>query len=309
MPNRAVGAAAAAIPRAWRPASSAATQPRTARPFCAAAVGDRRLPYDGEFDGKVLVVTGGAVGIGRAICERWAEAGGTAVCGDTDAAAGKELESATAGDDIPGSVVFHEFDAGYPTACKELIARATGSLGRLDALCNNVGVQADDGTPAHELPLDVWHRVIAVNLTSYFACAKYALTHWVESERRGAIVNMASVQGLQSQPGIPAYASSKGAILSLTRQLAVQYAAQGIRVNSICPGTINTPLVRNILESRGWPLEEAAKPYPMARIGEPSEVAEAVMFLASHERAGFITGDSLCVDGGIMAVGSWAANA
>lgn len=97
--------------------------------------------------------------------------------------------------------------------------------------------------------------------------------------------------------------------LSLTRQMAVQYGADGVRVNAICPGTIDTPLVRNVLQQRGWEVEAAGAPYPMARIGTTEEVAEACLFLLSTRRASFITGEALCVDGGIMAVGSWAANA
>ena len=130
----------------------------------------------------------------------------------------------------------------------------------------------------------------------------------LKNENGGAVVNIASVQGLQSQPGIPAYASTKGAILSLTRQMGVEYAAQGIRVNAVCPGTIATPLVRKLILSRGKKMEDAGIPYPMKRIGKPEEVAHAVVFLAS-DRASFITGTSLTVDGGIMALGGWHSNA
>lgn len=248
-----------------------------------------------------MVVTGGADGIGRGVCEAWAAAGGKVMCGDIDTTKGAELAEA-----VGGALHFQSFDASKAEDCEDLIANALAKFGRIDALCNNVGIQADDGNGAHELDLAVWSKVLAVNLTSYFLCAKHTLRHFLERGEGGAIINMASVQGLQSQAGIPAYASSKGAVLSLTRQMAVQYAPEGIRVNAVCPGTISTPLVRNLLEQRGWPIEAAAEPYPMKRIGESSEVAEAVLFLASDARASFVTGQALCVDGGIMAIGSWA---
>ena len=124
----------------------------------------------------------------------------------------------------------------------------------------------------------------------------------------GSIVNVASVQGLASQAGIPAYAATKGACLSFTRQLANEYATAGIRVNSVNPGTIETPLVRAIVEESGKNMADIGVPYPMKRAGQPEEVAKVVAFLASDD-ASFITGESINVDGGIMAKGGWAEHA
>jgi NAD(P)-dependent dehydrogenase (short-subunit alcohol dehydrogenase family) len=118
----------------------------------------------------------------------------------------------------------------------------------------------------------------------------------------------AQVQGLASQPGIPGYAAAKGGVLSLTRQLAVEYAPRGIRVNAISPGTINTPLVANVIRLRGSSLAAAGAQYPLNRVGEPHEVASAALWLASDE-AGFVTGQNLVVDGGIMSLGGWASSA
>lgn len=256
----------------------------------------------GEFATKIVVVTGGADGIGRACCVAFEAAGAQVVCGDINERLGRELASASA------SISFEPLDAARPESCEALIRRAVDAFGGVDVLVNNVGIQHDDGHSCHELDAAIWDRVMAVNVGSYFHCSKHALRSML-GRGGGAIVNMSSVQGLQSQAGIPAYAASKGAVLSLTRQLAVDYAKRGIRVNAVCPGTIGTPLVRALIEGRGWDLSAAAKPYPAGRIGTPEEVAEAVLFLASDRRAGFVTGQSLVVDGGITAKGGWADHA
>ena len=247
-------------------------------------------------------MTGGADGIGRACCEAFDAAGARVVCGDINAKLGKDLEAASR------RVVFVPLDAGRADSCAALIKHAVDSFGGVDVLVNNVGIQHDDGKSCHELDDAIWDRVLAVNLGSFFHCSKHALQSML-SRGSGAIVNMSSVQGLQSQAGIPAYAASKGAVLSLTRQLAVDYAKRGIRVNAVCPGTIATPLVRALIEGRGWDIGAAGKPYPVGRVGTPAEVAEAVLFLASERRAGFVTGQSLVVDGGITAKGGWAEHA
>lgn len=184
---------------------------------CAARLSTQAATHDGEFKGRVAVVTGGAVGIGRGICEAWARAGGIVVCGDIDTQAAKELKEASA--DYPGEVHVREFDASVEDQCLELVDGAAAEFGRLDALVNNVGVQADDGTGVHCLDTATWHKVLAVNLTSYFLCSRAALGHFLPA-KSGAIVNMASVQGLQSQSGIPAYAASKGAVVRRARRCA-----------------------------------------------------------------------------------------
>jgi NAD(P)-dependent dehydrogenase (short-subunit alcohol dehydrogenase family) len=150
-----------------------------------------------------------------------------------------------------------------------------------------------------------------VNLKSYFLMSKYAIP---EIRRRGggAIINTASVQGLQSQKGVPAYAASKGGILSLTRQMAVDYAAEGIRVLAVCPGTIETELVHAIAAQEPDGLEAAlvryGKSHPIGRIGTGVDIANVVLFLASN-KASFMTGEYVCVDGGYMALGAWAGGA
>jgi NAD(P)-dependent dehydrogenase (short-subunit alcohol dehydrogenase family) len=256
-----------------------------------------------EFTGKVVVVTGGADGIGYAACAAFERAGAAhIICGDINESLGRKRSAESK------RVSFFPFDAASASSCEALISHAVTEFGGVNVLVNNVGIQHDDGKSCHELEADVWDRVIAVNLGSYFHCSKFALRSMLQIGS-GAIVNVSSVQGLASQSGIPAYAASKGGILSFTRQLAVDYARRGIRANAVCPGTIATPLVRALIEGRGWDMSSAGKPYPMGRVGTPAEVAEAILFLASDVRAGFVTGESIVVDGGIMAKGGWAEHA
>ncbi len=157
----------------------------------------------------------------------------------------------------------------------------------------------------------MWDRIVDVNLKSYFLMSKYAIP---EIRRRGggAIINVASVQGLQSMKGVPAYAASKGGILSLTRQMAVEYAREKIRVLAVCPGTIDTEMVRASAarEPDGVEaaLERFGKSHPIGRIGTGDDIANVVLFLAS-DRASFMTGEYVCVDGGYMALGAWAGGA
>ncbi|CAE7758047.1 bacC [Symbiodinium pilosum] len=174
--------------------------------------------------------------------------------------------------------------------------------GPIDILINNVCVQLE--APCHEHSLEDWNKTLAIGLTSYFLFSKHCLPHMLE-KAHGAIVNIASVQGTQSQPRVPAYAAVKGGVLSLTRQLGVEYASKGIRVNSVSPGTIATPLVEGILQRAGSSREVAGRAYPMKRIGEPSEVSKVVLFLASDD-ASFVTAENITVDGGIMGLGGWA---
>jgi NAD(P)-dependent dehydrogenase (short-subunit alcohol dehydrogenase family) len=183
------------------------------------------------------------------------------------------------------------------------------AFGGLDVLFNNAGIQPPDSyRTAEHLDEAMWDRVMDVNAKGCFLMCKYAIP---EMRRRGGgvIVNNASVQGLQSQPLVPAYAASKGAVLSLTRSLALDHAAEGIRVVAVCPGSVDTPMLRATAGSVSprdpdGALREWGAKHPLGRIGRPEEIAEVVLFLAS-DRASFITGEYVCVDGGLMAKGAW----
>ena len=198
-----------------------------------------------------------------------------------------------------GSLSYHVCDAGSPTAI-EAVCNAAGPV---DILVNNVATQPE--APCHEHSLEDFLLAINVNLTSYFLFSKLCLPAML-AKGHGVIVNLASVQGFQSQPGIPGYAASKGGVLSLTRQLAVEYASQGIRVNAVSPGTVGTPLVERALSLRGTSEAEAGAAYPMKRIGKTREISHVILFLASDE-ASFITAENVTVDGGIMGLGGWAS--
>ena len=220
--------------------------------------------------------------------EEFLTEGATVVIADLVKPEGLEHESCS----------FVACDAALPEQIEECCSKAVP----IDILINNVCVQLE--APCHEHSLEDWNKTLAIGLTSYFLFTKYCLPHMLETAR-GAIVNIASVQGTQSQPRIPAYAAVKGGVLSLTRQLGVEYASKGIRVNSVSPGTIATALVEGILQRAGTTREAAGQVYPMKRIGEPSEVAKTVLFLASED-ASFITAENVTVDGGIMGLGGWA---
>ena len=180
-----------------------------------------------------------------------------------------------------------------------LIAAAVEKTGRLDILVNNAAI-AIGGMPVHEMTDEQWHRLIAVNLTSVFRGCKYALPHMIK-QKSGSIINMASAQGHIGLDGWTAYAGAKGAVMSMTRQMAVEFGPHNVRVNSISPGTINTPMNEKVVADLGEKVARAwVKMHPLGRIGKPEEVAEAAVYLAS-DAAGFTTGIDLRVDGGLTA--------
>lgn len=260
-----------------------------------------------EFKDKVVIVTGGAKGIGRGACLAFAREGASVVSADVDVAAGEQLVKDAAG--LSGTVRFHRADVADAAQCRNLVAQAVAAFGGVDILFNNVGIQPTNSyLRAHEFPEEMWDRILDVNLKSHFLMSKYTIPE-MQKRGGGVILNTSSVQGLQSAHKVPAYAASKGGVLSLTRQLALDYAPDNIRVLAVCPGSIDTPLLREAVESTGQDLQQAIRlmnqAHPIGRIGTPEDIAEAVLFLASP-RASFMTGEYVCVDGGLMAKGAWA---
>ena len=260
-----------------------------------------------EFKDKVVIVTGGAKGIGRAICLVFAREGARVACVDIDAEAGKRVVDD--GSLLAGEIRFHEADVAKSAECQALVAAVVSKWGPVEVLCNNVGIQPlESYVAAHELSEAQWDRIIDVNLKSYFLMTKYCVPGMIDNGG-GVIVNTASVQGLQSALGVSAYAASKGGILSMNRQLALEYARNNIRVLAVNPGTIDTNMVAESIEASGIEEKEMkemlGKAHPMKRIGKPGEIANVVMFLAS-DKASFMTGEYVCVDGGMMAIGAWA---
>ncbi|MYB16860.1 MAG: SDR family oxidoreductase [Chloroflexi bacterium] len=263
-----------------------------------------------DFSGKVAIVTGGALGIGRAGALAFARAGAAVVIADINEPEGRRTLADIEGGG--GRGLFVQTDMGHSADCKALVDATVQAFGSVDIVFNNVGIQPPDSyVDAVELDEDLWDRIIAVNLKSRFLMAKFAIPH-MRARGGGVIINTASVQGLQSMPGVSAYAASKGGDLSLTRQLAIDFARDNIRVLAICPGTIDTPLVRAATTHVGGDIDLALLDYgedhPLGRVGQPEEVAAVALFLAS-EQASFMTGSHVDVDGGILAVGNWAGGA
>lgn len=263
-----------------------------------------------EFEGRAVLVTGGALGIGRGIVEGFAAAGAAVVLADVNAEAAAALAaSLSAGGERATAVVG---DVSDRADAARMVAEAVEANGRLDVLVNNAGIMPT--TWYHRLedtPDEVWDRILAVNLTGTFLMSRAALPA-IRGSGGGAVVNVSSVQALQSMPQVAAYGATKAGILSLTRTMALEHAREGIRVNAICPGTIDSELVRDLARAEGGDIEANVRRYgdfhPIGRIGLPADVAQAAVFLASP-RASFITGEYLTVDGGFMAQGAWASSA
>ena len=241
------------------------------------------------------MITGGCSGIGRAICQAFAESDASVICVDIDENRGAKL---------PEGIQFLRADTSREGDCQSVSDEALRQFSAIDILVNNAAIQpADSYCGVDELPLESWNRMIAVNLSGYTQMAKAVLPIMLR-QKAGVIINMASGQGHRTARHVPAYGPIKAANIMQARQWGVEYARQGIRVASVSPGAIDTPLVRASLEAQGG--EDAlANRHPMGRIGRPEEVANAVLWLCSADAA-FVTATDLEVDGGLGAFGAFA---
>jgi NAD(P)-dependent dehydrogenase (short-subunit alcohol dehydrogenase family) len=244
--------------------------------------------------GKVALVTGAASGIGRAIALACAREGAKVVVSDTDAAGGEETVAQVRR--MPGDAVFVRADVSVATDCERLVARCIEAYGRLDMACNNAGIGGDLAATA-DYPLDAWQRVIGVNLTGVFHCMKYEIPELLKT--RGSIVNVASILGAVGFAHAPAYTAAKHGVLGLTKAAAIEYSAQGVRINAVGPAFIRTPMIAG-LEADPASLAQLVAQHPIGRLGESNEVAELVLWLGS-DRASFCTGAYYPVDGGFLA--------
>src|SRR5512139_110184 len=245
----------------------------------------------GRLEGKVAVVTGGCSGIGLATVRRFAEEGAKVVVGDLDDARGKEVAAEIGGAYVHADVTDKEqVDALFKTA--------KDTYGSVDIAFNNAGISPPEDDSILDTDLEAWRRVQEVNLTSVYLCCKAALPYMLE-QGRGSIINTASfVAVMGAATSQISYSASKGGVLSMSRELGVQFARQGVRVNALCPGPVNTPLLRELFAKDAERAARRLVHVPMGRFGEPEEMANAVLFLASDESS-FITASTFLVDGGI----------
>lgn len=244
---------------------------------------------------KVALVTGGTSGIGRATALLFAQEGAKVAVIGRDPARGQQVvDEIQAGG---GQAVFFRCDVRFADECRDAIEGTLEKFGRLDVLFNNAGVYF--ANTAIDCTEEEWDNTVDISLKGTFLMSKYALPHMIE-QGRGSIVNMASGWGLVGGNEAAAYCAAKGGVVLLTKAMAVDHSAQGIRINCVCPGDVDTPMLADDAQRRGmaWTdyMAEAAN-RPMCRVGRPEEVAHAVLFLASDE-ASFITGAALAVDGG-----------
>ncbi len=249
-------------------------------------------PPGGRLHDKVAVVTGGASGIGRAMVRRFAAEGARVVVADLSE------EGAAAAEEVGG--LFVAADVTDPEAVQAMYAAAVAEYGGLDVCCNNAGISPPEDDSILETGLEAWRRVQEVNLTSVYLCCKHGIPHLLE-RGGGSVVNTASfVAVMGAATSQISYTASKGGVLALSRELGVQFARQGVRVNALCPGPVNTPLLHRLFAADPERAARRLVHVPMGRFAEPAEIAAAAAFLASDD-ASFITASTFLVDGGIHA--------
>jgi NAD(P)-dependent dehydrogenase (short-subunit alcohol dehydrogenase family) len=244
-----------------------------------------------RLENRVAVVTGAGSGIGLATVRRLAAEGARVVAVDIDEAAGKAAAAEVDG-------FFFAVDVANEEQVRALFDDVAERLGRIDIAFNNAGISPPEDDSILTTGLEAWHRVQEVNLTSVYLCCKYVLPH-MQRQGKGSIINTASfVAVLGAATSQISYTASKGGVLAMTRELGVQFAREGIRVNALCPGPVSTPLLRELFAKDPERAARRLVHVPMGRFGEPEEIAAAVAFLASDDSS-FMTASQFLVDGGI----------
>lgn len=243
------------------------------------------------FENKVAMVTGASFGIGKAAAIAFAQRGAKVVIADWV----ENDETIKAIQAFGGSAVSVRCDVANPSDIKKLFETTIDTFGGVDYAFNNAGVEGINGL-THECTEENWERTININLKGVWLCMKHEISHMLKAGK-GAIVNNASIAGLVGFPGIPAYVASKHGVIGLTRNAALEYARQGIRVNAVCPGVIKTPMIDRFTGKDSAKEKQFENQEPIGRMGAPEEIAETVMWLCS-DAAAFITGDAIPVDGG-----------
>jgi len=251
--------------------------------------------FTASFNGKVALVTGAASGIGRSSAQLYAREGAKVAVADVDEIGGMQTVSLIC--EAGGQAFFVRADVSSPRDCEDMVRQTIEKYGRLDYACNNAGIGGEQN-PTGEYSIEGWQKVIAINLSGVFYCMKYEIPEMLKVGS-GSIINMASILGQVAFAGSPAYVAAKHGVIGLTKTTAVEYAAQGIRINSVGPAFIQTPMIA-ALEENPDTLKMLVDLHPMGRLGNPDEIAELVVWLSS-DRASFVTGAYYAVDGGYLA--------
>jgi len=252
----------------------------------------------GSLEGKTALVTGGGSGIGRAASLAYAKDGARVVVADVNVEGGEETVQLIK--ETGGEAILVHADVSKPEDTQAMVAQAVETFGSLDCAFNNAGIGG--GKERHltaDYLEDDWDRVMSINLKGVWLCMKAEIPQMMK-QGKGAIVNTASIAGLVGLSGTVAYVAAKHGVTGLTKAAAMEYAKSGIRVNAVCPGYIQTPLVQGIFDEIDGYKERVASRHPMDRLGEPEEIAQAVLWLSS-DSASFVTGHNMAVDGGYVA--------
>jgi NAD(P)-dependent dehydrogenase (short-subunit alcohol dehydrogenase family) len=252
----------------------------------------------GRLAGRVALITGAGSGMGRTAALLFAQEGAAVVAADISANAEQTAAEIT---DAGGEALFVQSDVSDEAQVESMIEQAIGRFGRLDVLYNNAGIGPPDDAAIHELPSEVWDRVMNINVRGMYLCCRFGIRAMLAQPgpRNASIVNTASIAGIVGNSTLPstAYTVSKGAVMALTKQVAISYAAEGIRCNAVCPGPILTPILEPFFAEPGV-REKFEQKIPLGRMGLPEDVANLALFLASDESS-FITGSLVVIDGGI----------
>ena len=243
---------------------------------------------------KVAIITGAASGIGRTTAILFAKEGGKVIVADQNEVGGNETVDMIRSDG--GQAIFKRVNVTSATDMQDMVETTINTYGKLNILVNNAGIAIR--LPVVDLPEEDWDRNIDVNLKSIYLSSKYAIPRMIENEG-GSIVNIASIYGIVGGRIRAAYTASKGGVVNLTRSMALDYALHKIRVNCVCPGFVNTPLLENILKTPEE-YQALADLHPMGRLGDMLEIAQGILYLAS-DASSFVTGIALPIDGGYTA--------
>ncbi len=246
---------------------------------------------------KVILVTGGSTGIGRATSKVLGAEGARVIIADLQDEEGQKTAAIV--NDTGGDAEYHHVDVGNYDQVKTLVAGIVEGYGSLDGAFNNAGIEGPTAKIL-DVPMEDWDRVVRVNLTGVFICMKCEIEQMIRQENGGSIVSTSSAAGLIGIPGAASYNASKHGVIGLTKTVALEYASKNVRVNAVCPGFIETPMLDRVTDASVKIREQLIKAVPMRRVAKASEIAEATSWLLS-DKSSYVTGVSLPVDGGWVA--------